>query len=62
MIGTIIWLVGLLLTLKAALEIWKTNGDTAKKLLFIILIMLTSWLGLVFYYFFGREKMAGWLK
>ncbi len=62
MIGFIIWLIGLLLTVKAALEIWKMRGEMTKKLLFIILIVLTSWLGLAFYYFYGRAQMPCWLK
>ncbi len=62
MIGFIIWLVGLILTIKAAVKIWKLNADTAKKLLAIILIVLTSWLGLAFYYFYGKDKMSVWLK
>lgn len=48
MIGFIIWIIGLVLTIKAGMEIWKTNGDMAKKLLFIVLIIITSWLGLAF--------------
>lgn len=62
MIGFIIWVVGLVLTIKVAIEIWKTNGDTVKRLLAIILIVLTSWLGLAFYYFYGKDRMSGWLK
>jgi len=62
MIGFIIWLIGLVLTVKAAIEIWKLSTDTAKKLLAIILIILTSWLGLAFYYFYGKDKMSDWLK
>jgi membrane protein DedA with SNARE-associated domain len=62
MIGTIIWLIGLILTIKAALEIWKTSGDTVKKLLFIILLLITSWIGLIVYYLFAKDKIAGWVK
>ena len=62
MIGFIIWVIGLILTIKAALEIWGLNGDTVKKLLFIILIVVTSWLGLIFYYFFGKKEMPKWVK
>lgn len=62
MLGFIIWVVGLLLTIKAAIEIWKLNVDTVKKLLAIILIVLTSWLGLAFYYFYGKDRMSAWLK
>ena len=62
MIGLIIWLIGLILTVKAALEIWRMNGDFGKKSPFIILIVLTNWLGLVFYSFYGRANMPKWLK
>ena len=62
MIQFIIWLVGLILCIKAVIEIWNLNGDFAKKLLFIILILLTSWVGLVVYYFFAEDKIAGWVK
>lgn len=62
MIEFIIWLVGLILCIKAVIEIWNLNGDFAKKLLFIILILLTSWVGLVVYYFFAKDKIAGWVK
>lgn len=61
MIGFIIWVIGLVLTIKAALDIWKVNGDVAKKLLLICLILLTSWVGLAFYYFFAKDKIAEWV-
>ncbi len=62
MIGFIIWIVGLVLTVKAALEVWKLNADAVKKLVVIVLLLLTSWLGLAFYYLYGKDRMAGWLK
>ena len=62
MIGIIIWVIGVVLTVKAALEIWNLKGDTVKKLLFIVLIVMTSWLGVIFYYFFGKKEMANWVK
>ncbi len=60
--GFIIWLVGVILTIKAVMEIWKMSGDTAKKLIFIVLLLVTSWLGLAFYYFFAKNQMSEWLK
>lgn len=62
MIGFIIWIVGLILTFRAAIEIWNINAAVEKRLIAIVLIVLTSWVGLFFYYFYGKEKMAGWLK
>lgn len=61
MISFIIWIIGLVLTIKAAIEIWRIHAPAEKRLLAIVLIVLTSWLGLLFYYFYGRSRMALWL-
>ena len=62
MIGTIIWLIGVILCIKAVLEIWKWDIASVKKLLVIILVLLTSWVGLAVYYFWGRENLEKMLK
>ena len=62
MIGFVIWIIGLILTFRAAIEIWNINAAVEKRLIAIVLIVLTSWLGLLFYYFYVKERMAGWLK
>lgn len=62
MVGFIIWIVGLVLCIKAVLEIWKWNVDTVKKLLVIIAVLLTSWIGLAVYYFWGRQNLPQMLK
>ena len=50
MISFIIWIIGVVLTIKV------------KKILFIAVIVLTSWLGLIFYYLIGKDKMPQWVK
>lgn len=62
MVGFIIWIVGLVLCIKAVLEIWKWNVDTVKKLLVIVAVLLTSWIGLAVYYFWGRQNLPQMLK
>ncbi|MBE6284001.1 MAG: hypothetical protein E7098_06640 [Mediterranea massiliensis] len=62
MIGTIIWIIGVVLAVKAVLEIWKWDVDTVKKLLVAILILITSWIGLAVYYFWGRQNLPQMLK
>ncbi|MGM9764316.1 MAG: hypothetical protein ACI3ZQ_09895 [Candidatus Cryptobacteroides sp.] len=62
MIEFIIWIIGVILTIKAGMDIWKLSGDTVKKVLFIAVIVLTSWLGLIFYYAYGIKKMPQWVK
>lgn len=62
MIGFIIWIIGLILAIKAVLEIMKWKVDGVKKLLVAILVLLTSWIGLIFYYFWGRDNLPQMLK
>ena len=62
MIGFIIWIIGLILAIKAVLEIMKWKVDGVKKLLVAILVLLTSWTGLIFYYFWGRDNLPQMLK
>ena len=61
MIGFVIWIIGLVLTIKAALEIWRIHAPAERRLIAIILVVLTSWVGLLFYYFYGKLRMAQWL-
>ena len=53
--------IGLVLTIKAALEIWRIHAPAERRLIAIILVVLTSWVGLLFYYFYGKPRMAQWL-
>lgn len=57
MIGFIIWIIGVVLCVKAVLEIMKWPVDGVKKLLVAIIILLTSWIGICVYYFWGRENL-----
>lgn len=62
MIAFICWIIGLVLSIKAALEIYHLEGDLLKKVLFIVLVLVCSWLGLAVYYLFARDKMPEWVK
>ena len=62
MIGFIIWIVGVVLTIKAAIEIWNLNVDPVKKIVVIVLRVLTSWIGIAVSYLVAKDKLATWLK
>lgn len=63
MISFIIWLIGFILAIKAALEIWNLQGDTFKKVVFAVLVLFTSWVGLLVYYFIARgERIQSWVR
>jgi uncharacterized BrkB/YihY/UPF0761 family membrane protein len=61
-VSFIIWVIGIVLCVKAALEIFAHTGDVAKKLLCIVVLLLTSWVGLAVYYFWARERVGEWVK
>ncbi len=62
MIGFIIYIIGLVLCIKAVLEILAFDGEMTKKLIAAILVVLCSWIGLAVYYFYVRDNMAKLLK
>ena len=57
MIGTLIWLVGVVCTIWCVLDIFKKNISTAGKVIASVLVLLTSWVGLAGYYFYGRDRL-----
>lgn len=60
--GFIIWVIGVVLCIKAVIEIMKWDVDGVKKLLVAIILLLTSWAGILVYYFWGRENLPALLK
>ncbi|MBQ2133283.1 MAG: hypothetical protein II202_04260 [Bacteroidales bacterium] len=60
--GTIIWLVGTILAIKAVLEVFKKNISTGWKIIWSVLLLVTGWIGLAVYYFYAKDKIEGWSK
>ncbi|MBE6225892.1 MAG: PLDc N-terminal domain-containing protein [Bacteroidales bacterium] len=60
--GTIIYIVGLVLAVMAVLDIFKKNISTPWKIIWTILILITSWIGLAVYYLFAKDRIEGWCK
>ncbi len=62
MIGFIIWVIGMILTIRAAFEIARSDVSLWKRIVAIIILVSTSWVGLLFYYLFARDRMESWLE
>ena len=62
MLSFIIYIIGLVLCIKAIMEIFALPGEMPKKIIAAVVVLLTSWIGLAVYYFYAREKMAEWVK
>jgi len=56
MIGAIIYVLGIALAVWCVIDIFKKNWDLPKKLVVAIIVLLTSWIGAVAYYFL-RDRL-----
>ena len=58
--GTILYLVGLVYAVLAVLDIFKKNISTVGKVIASVLVLLTSWVGLLVYYFYAKDHLEEW--
>ena len=58
----IIWLIGLVLSIMAVLDIFKKNISTPWKLIWSLLVLATSWIGLAVYFFYAKKHIEIWCK
>ncbi len=52
----------MILTIRAAFEIARYDVSLWKRIVAIIILVSTSWVGLLFYYLFARDRMESWLE
>ena len=62
MIAKAIYVCGIVLTVLAAIDIWKMNVDSIKKLVVTVLLVLTNWIGIAFYYLYAKDRLEDWLS
>lgn len=62
MIGTIIYIIGIVLAVKAVMEILKMPIGLVGKIISSALVLSCSWLGLAVYYFYAKDKLVDWFK
>ncbi|WP_081415360.1 PLDc N-terminal domain-containing protein [Parabacteroides massiliensis] len=60
--GTIIWIVGIVCTVLAIVDVFKKNITTIGKIIMTVLLLLTSWIGLALYYFWAKNHVTEWFK
>lgn len=60
--GTIIYIVGIVLSVLAVLDILKKPISTGGKLITAVLVLLTSWIGLAVYYLYAKDHLTEWFK
>lgn len=60
--GTIIYIVGLVLAILAVLDIFKKPISTGGKIISAVVVLLTSWIGLAVYYLYAKDHLTEWFK
>ncbi len=60
--GTIIYIAGIVLSILAVLDILKKPISTLGKVITIVLVLITSWIGLAVYYLYAKDHLTEWFK
>lgn len=60
MLSFIIYIVGLICTIWCVVDVFKKNISMTCKVIVSILILLTSWIGLLVYYFIVKDNIEKW--
>lgn len=60
--GTIIWLVGLVCAIWCVLDIFKKNISTVGKVIIAVVVLLTSWVGILVYMLWAKNHLQEWFK
>ena len=60
--GSIIYIIGVVLAILAVLDILKKPISTVGKVISIVLVLITSWVGVVVYYLYAKNHITEWFK
>ena len=62
MLGTILYIAGLVLAILAVLDILKKPISLVGKIIYCVLVLITSWVGLLVYYLYAKDHIVEWFK
>ncbi len=60
--GTIIYIAGVVLSVLAVLDILKKPISPVGKIITAVLVLATSWIGLLVYYLYAKDHLTEWFK
>jgi uncharacterized protein YacL len=60
--GTIIYIIGVVLAVLAVLDILKKPISLVGKIISCVLVLAFSWLGLLVYYLYAKDHLTDWFK
>ena len=60
--STIIYIIGLVLSILAVLDILKKPISIVGKIICSVLVLITTWIGLLVYYLYAKDHIVEWFK
>ena len=60
--GSIIYIIGVVLAVLAVLDLIKKPLNLVGKIISIVLVLITSWIGLAVYYLYAKDHLTEWFK
>lgn len=60
--ATIVYLVGLVLAILAVVDIFKKPIGLVGKVICAVIVLATSWIGLIVYYLYAKNHITEWFK
>lgn len=60
--STIIYIIGLVLAILAVIDIFKKPISIVGKIICSVIVLVTSWIGLIVYYLWAKDHITEWFK
>ena len=60
--ASLVYIVGVVLSVIAVLDILKKPISLVGKVISCVLVLATSWIGLLVYFLFARDRLTHWFK
>lgn len=58
----VIYIIGIVLSILAVVDICKKNISFAGKIICSLVVLLTSWVGLIVYFLWAKNHITEWFK
>lgn len=58
----LLYIIGVVLSVLAVLDILKKPITFVGKLIAAVLVLITSWVGLIVYFLFAKDRLTKWFK
>ena len=62
MISTVVYIIGVVLAIAAVIDIFKKPISLVGKIIVAVIVLATSWIGLLVYYLWAKDNLTKWFK